>query len=460
MFPNYESGGGQCYLDHGGGAQMHHHQLIAPPPPPSPAAVAAAYHQLHQQHHGNGGIVNGHQQLHHAQQQAQHQAPGPHRNHHQHTRVNPYEPYASEGFDQGSPRYPSPKAQPSLYGEPYFIDGGPWRSRRPLVLKPKPAAFFILLLGEPDLTPALHVVCLLLHAPPSRINGVWCCVSRPGAHRPNAHHPAPPSTGTSGTAAGSTNQGSSPGPTAADALSSRTAGAAASANSSAHPPPASSQTGDTLGKAIASMYSADHPGSSFSSTSSTPVSSPPPLCAVTQWPRNNAQSSQPPSGFQEATMHQLQTRVGMEERLDDALSILRTHAEGASLAPASMGPTLGLTPGAHSNGLLASLTAGHPFSPGMPTLDAHGASPPALSDSSMRSRTSLTTPNSQNPAHYVESSPGIKVEKCKEADKLEHTKISPPNSPGPLGASLTTPTATSSSGGGKSSKRSRSVCIP
>ncbi|KAL1415628.1 hypothetical protein MTO96_006671 [Rhipicephalus appendiculatus] len=365
-------------------------------------------------------------------------------------------PYASEGFDQGSPRYPSPKAQPSLYGEPYFIDGGPWRSRRPLVLKPKPAAFFILLLGEPDLTPALHVVCLLLHAPPSRINGVWCCVSRPGAHRPNAHHPAPPSTGTSGTAAGSTNQGSSPGPTAADALSSRTAGAAASANSSAHPPPASSQTGDTLGKAIASMYSADHPGSSFSSTSSTPVSSPPPLCAVTQWPRNNAQSSQPPSGFQEATMHQLQTRVGMEERLDDALSILRTHAEGASLAPASMGPTLGLTPGAHSNGLLASLTAGHPFSPGMPTLDAHGASPPALSDSSMRSRTSLTTPNSQNPAHYVESSPGIKVEKCKEADKLEHTKISPPNSPGPLGASLTTPTATSSSGGGKSSKRSRS----
>lgn len=155
-------------------------------------------------------------------------------------------------------------------------------------------------------------------------------------------------------------------------------------------------------------------------------------------------------------MHQLQTRGVLEERLDDALSILRTHAEGASLGPA-LGPALGLTPGAHSNGLLASLTAGHPFSPGMPTLDAHGASPPALSDSSMRSRTSLTTPNSQNPTHYVESSPGIKVEKCKEAaDKLEHSKISPPNSPGPLGASLTTPTATSSSGGGKSSKRSRS----
>lgn len=73
----------------------------------------------------------------------------------------------------------------------------------------------------------------------------------------------------------------------------------------------------------------------------------------------------------------------------------------------------------------------------------------------MRSRTSLATPNSQNPAHYVDTSPGIKVEKCKEPEKLEHSKISPPNSPGPLGASLNTPTATSSSGG-KSAKRSRS----
>lgn len=266
--------------------------------------------------------------------------------------------------------------------------------------------------------------------------------------------------GASGTSAGSTNQGSSPVPTAPDALSSRTAGAAASANSSTHPPSASSQASDTLVKAIASqMYSAEHQASSFSSTSSTPVSSPPPLCAVTQWSRNNAQQSQPPSSFQEATMHQLQTRGVIEEHLDDALSVLRNHAEGASVGP-NLGPTLGLTPGAHSNGLLASLTAGHPFSPGMPTLDAHGASPPALSDSSMRSRTSLTTPGSQNPAHYMESSPGIKVEKCKETDKLEHTKISPPNSPGPLGASLTTPTATSSSGGGKSSKRSRSRWQP
>ncbi|XP_037517545.1 transcription factor 12 isoform X3 [Rhipicephalus sanguineus] len=497
MFP-YDSGGGQGFLDAGGGTQMHHQLMMTPPSP------AAGYHQ--HQHHGSV-IANGHHQLHHAQ----HQPPPPHHHHHQHhhdnhhqSQMEHFQPYGSEGFDQGSPRYNSPKPQ-NLYGEPYFIDGGhggagdPWSANQSL----QPPSYSYLG-NQTSHLPSTSSAFSSMHLPPeSMAYGAVSPGQEPTGLMPTTLPPmssfrgagasplyssqqnngssgsgstvvaaagstntgtvAPASvrtptaaTGGSGPAVGSTNQGSSPGPTAADALSSRATGAAASANSSTHPPPASSQTGDTLGKAMASqLYSADHPGSSFSSTSSTPVSSPPPLCAVSQWPRNNAQSSQPPSGFQEATMHQLQTQVVLEERLDDALSILRTHAEGASLGP-NMGPALGLTAGAHSNGLLASLTAGHPFSPGMPTLDAHGASPPALSDSSMRSRTSLTTPNSQNPGHYVESSPGIKVEKCKEADKLEHTKISPPNSPGPLGASLTTPTATSSSGGGKSSKRSRS----
>ncbi|XP_077483557.1 transcription factor 12-like isoform X4 [Amblyomma americanum] len=436
-------------------------------------------------------------------------------------------PYASEAFDQDSPRYSSPKP-PGLYGEPYFIDGGhgggdPWSSNQSL----QPSSYSYLG-NQASHLPSTSSAFSSMHLPPeSMAYGAVSPGQEPTGLMPTSLPPmssfrgagasplyssqqnngssgAPGSTaasagstnsgtvapaaaptpaaggaGSVSTTVGSTNQGSSPGPTAVDALSSRTAGgpATATANSSAHPPPSSSQTGDTLGKALASqLYSADHPGSSFSSTSSTPVSSPPPLCAVSQWARNNAQSGQPPSGFQEATMHQLhhpalgdgcdddfhfledcveQPRGGIEERLDDALSILRTHAEGASLGP-SLGPALGLAPGAaHSNGLLASLTAGHPFSPGMPALDAHGASPPALSDSSMRSRTSLATSNSQNPAHYVDNSPGIKVEKCKEPEKLEHSKISPPNSPGPLGASLNTPTATSSSGG-KASKRSRS----
>ncbi|CAN7980980.1 unnamed protein product [Ixodes pacificus] len=390
---------------------------------------------------------------------------------------------------------------------------------------------------------------------------------------------------------GSKNQGS---PGAAAEVLSRTG------NASSHgPPTASSQTGDTLGKALASqIYSADHPGSSFSSTSSTPVSSPPPLPGVAQWTRNSAQSGQLPSSFQEATMHQLQTRGVLEERLDDALSVLRTHAEGAAL-----GPALGLTPGGtHSNGLLVGALPGHPFSPGMPTMEPHGFLLPLFSRrgrrrdnlrhqlsrfldehykrgvsdmhqvlfanhlirfkipfrdffnkivvvvsvliyvkhesrngkiptksrqrkseksgarrnfeyarvnptvsflrvhssdvastafgvlmaTNVKKRTPLTfatkleiicrvekgkKKSSVAEAYNIprrnlsmllktkmDTSPGVKVEKCKDPDKLEHSKISPPNSPGPLGASLTTPTATSSSGG-KSAKRSRSLEI-
>ncbi|KAH8024048.1 hypothetical protein HPB51_020806 [Rhipicephalus microplus] len=364
-------------------------------------------------------------------------------------------PYHSDGFEQTSPRYSSPKAAPGLYGEAYFIDGShggagdPWPSTQNL----QPSYSY--LGNQTSHLPSTSSAFSSMHLPPESMaygtvspgqepaglmssttlppmssfrgagasplyssqqnNGssgsgstaaVTAGSTNTGTVVPVSVPTPAAAAGASGTSAGSTNQGSSPVPTAPDALSSRTAGAAASANSSTHPPSASSQASDTLVKAIAS-----------------------------------------------------QTRGVIEEHLDDALSVLRNHAEGASVGP-NLGPTLGLTPGAHSNGLLASLTAGHPFSPGMPTLDAHGASPPALSDSSMRSRTSLTTPGSQNPAHYMESSPGIKVEKCKETDKLEHTKISPPNSPGPLGASLTTPTATSSSGGGKSSKRSRSRWQP
>ncbi|XP_042146295.1 transcription factor 12 isoform X2 [Ixodes scapularis] len=431
-------------------------------------------------------------------------------------------PYGSEGFDQDSPRYSSPKP-PGLYGESYYIDGGhgggdPWSSSQSL----QPSSYSYLG-NQASHLPSTSSAFSSMHLPPEAM--AYGAVS-PGGQEPSGLMPTslppmssfrgpsggPPSTGASrlysaqnNTTTGSNNNGSSS--TTSNNNNNSTAnsggasagsgvaggvvnsvvmgsknqgspGAAAevlsrTGNASSHgPPTASSQTGDTLGKALASqIYSADHPGSSFSSTSSTPVSSPPPLPGVAQWTRNSAQSGQLPSSFQEATMHQLhqptlnegcdddfpffedsrETRGVLEERLDDALSVLRTHAEGAAL-----GPALGLTPGGtHSNGLLVGALPGHPFSPGMPTMEPHGASPPALSDSSMRSRTSLTTPNSQNPSHYVDTSPGVKVEKCKDPDKLEHSKISPPNSPGPLGASLTTPTATSSSGG-KSAKRSRS----
>ncbi|XP_064471738.1 transcription factor 12-like isoform X3 [Ornithodoros turicata] len=380
-------------------------------------------------------------------------------------------PYGSEGFDQDSPRYSSPKP-PALYGEPsYFIDGGhgtgdPWSSNQNL--QPSSYSYTSSLLGnQGSHLPSTSSAFSSMHLPPeSMAYGGVSPGQEPSSLMPTSLPPMSSFRGASGGAPGPTPQaGASPLYSAqnnATAGSSPVGGADPLSRTSAPAPPSSahgassapSQTGDTLGKALASqIYPSDHPGSSFSSTSSTPVSSPPPLSGVSQWQRNSTQSNQPPSSFQETSIHQLQTRGVMEERLDDAITILRTHAEGASLQPA-----LGLAPGSapppHSNGLLP-----HPFSPGMPSMDAHVASPPTLSDGSMRSRTSLNTPNSQNPAHYVDTSPGVKVEKAKEPDKMDHSKLSPPTSPDPLGPGLGVPSATSSSGG-KAAKRSRSKHSP
>ncbi|XP_042616669.1 transcription factor 12-like isoform X5 [Cyprinus carpio] len=108
----------------------------------------------------------------------------------------------------------------------------------------------------------------------------------------------------------------------------------------------SSQTGDALGKALASIYSPDHTSSSFPSNPSTPVGSPSPLNAqagagaagtvvtasgptgragTTQWPRATGQA--PSSPNYENSLHSLSR---MEDRLDDAIRVLRNHAVGST----------------------------------------------------------------------------------------------------------------------------------
>ncbi|XP_059371240.1 transcription factor 12-like isoform X2 [Carassius carassius] len=124
----------------------------------------------------------------------------------------------------------------------------------------------------------------------------------------------------------------------------------------------SSQTGDALGKALASIYSPDHTSSSFPSNPSTPVGSPSPLTAqagagsagTTQWPRATGQA--PSSPNYENSLHSLKNRVHqqlhehlqdamsflkdvcesrMEDRLDDAIRVLRNHAVGSTAALSS-----------------------------------------------------------------------------------------------------------------------------
>ncbi|XP_070271804.1 transcription factor E2-alpha isoform X9 [Myotis yumanensis] len=104
-------------------------------------------------------------------------------------------------------------------------------------------------------------------------------------------------------------------------------------------------SGDALGKALASIYSPDHSSNNFSSSPSTPVGSPQGLAGTSQWPRAGAPGALSPN--YDGGLHSLQNK--MEDHLDEAIHVLRSHAVGTS------GDVHGLLP---SHGTLASGFAG------------------------------------------------------------------------------------------------------
>ncbi|XP_035714603.1 transcription factor 12 isoform X4 [Folsomia candida] len=147
-----------------------------------------------------------------------------------------------------------------------------------------------------------------------------------------------------------------------------------------HPSHPHSAPGDTVGKALASIYPTDHSASSSSPT--TPVNSPPPLTSATAgsgWgggssvtpftPLNHTPNS--PGGFpsHDRALHHMpvpeQQRLddvigilrdqneGSRTELDDAINVLRNHAE--SPHPSFHGLTVPphIAAQQHSNGLLA-----------------------------------------------------------------------------------------------------------
>ncbi|XP_020939884.1 transcription factor E2-alpha isoform X2 [Sus scrofa] len=143
--------------------------------------------------------------------------------------------------------------------------------------------------------------------------------------------------------------------------------AAAYGSVSSHTPPVSgadgllgsrgttaSSSGDALGKALASIYSPDHSSNNFSSSPSTPVGSPQGLAGTSQWPRAGAPGALSPS--YDGGLHGLQSK--MEDHLDEAIHVLRSHAVGTA------GDVHGLLPG---HGALASGFAG----PVMPLSGRH-----------------------------------------------------------------------------------------
>ncbi|KAG7324114.1 hypothetical protein KOW79_012130 [Hemibagrus wyckioides] len=93
-----------------------------------------------------------------------------------------------------------------------------------------------------------------------------------------------------------------------------------------------SHTGDTLGKALASIYSPDHTNSSFPSSSSIPGRSPSPLAASTvsaganQWPRTGGQTILQ-SSYENSMQPLVEDRL---DRLEDVIHVLRNHAVGGT----------------------------------------------------------------------------------------------------------------------------------
>ncbi|GAA6221490.1 transcription factor 12-like isoform X1 [Lates japonicus] len=152
-----------------------------------------------------------------------------------------------------------------------------------------------------------------------------------------------------------------------------------------------SQTGDTLGKALASIYSPDHTSSSFPSSSSTPVRSPSPLpnaaepAGTNMWPRSSVQA--PVSPHYESSLISLSQVEDRLDRLDDVIHVLRNHA---------VGPTASLPPDIH--GLLNQTQHGHPGSANTLPLTCH--TPAMVEAVSMNNNHSAFQSRTQNGHPY------------------------------------------------------------
>ncbi|XP_015220862.1 transcription factor 3b isoform X2 [Lepisosteus oculatus] len=107
-------------------------------------------------------------------------------------------------------------------------------------------------------------------------------------------------------------------------------------------------SGDEIGKALASIYPSDHNSSNFPSTPSTPVGSPQGIAGTaSQWPRPAGQAALSPS--YEGGMHVLQNK--MEDRLEEAIHVMRSHAVGQAGAHSDVHSLLSAATSVHNGGV-------------------------------------------------------------------------------------------------------------
>ncbi|XP_046451426.1 transcription factor 12-like isoform X9 [Daphnia pulex] len=463
--------------------------------------------------------------------------------------------YGSENMDfpQDSPRYTSPKPGGGLYGDSYFMGDGsthpadPWSSNGAggAPLQPGPYGSYggqqqsqqqvgptpplmnsgptgggggipnTLMGGQPSypgqgiFSPGMHGMGSGAIHDPSGMGGYNVALS------PAQDHNGPNNLMSSGLPPMSTFRNSATGPMGGPVSQSGVvqAGSGATVQSPSMyshspnlgpPPGPGGQTGDALGKALASIYSADQSTSSFSSHPTTPVSSPPPLTSVNQpqWNgpphphthpagvantasplynernlhmarrmpeqerlddaigilRNHTESLTSPLN---GNFHQATTR--MEERLDDAINVLRNHAESVGGGgPQSALPGAGPSPAlSHSNGIMAAyppvlepLMGGHhPVSSTVGHPSSYGSLGPASLGGSLHD--SVNRPMVDGLPTTVKAPP-TSSKKRKDPDSSE-AKLGLDGRISSLGgASANTPTSSSHGGASKSSKRSRS----
>ncbi|KAG8175330.1 hypothetical protein JTE90_017848, partial [Oedothorax gibbosus] len=205
---------------------------------------------------------------------------------------------------------------------------------------------------------------------------------------------------------------------------------------------------------------ADQTNSSFSSAPSTPISSPPPLAsAVQSWQRGSNQYNNQPTSYTELTSSVNPGGI-IEDRLDDAINVLRNHADGSSLLQPSLGSL-------HSSLVGGKGLEGFPGVMPIMQMQQNGLSE--------NRRTIVGVPNQSVPTHQsfvspVLSAPGgdaLKLDSLRQetklplppapSDPLHHAVLSPASTP-------SASSSTVSSRGGKGAQprggkrlRSRSV---
>ncbi|XP_055936134.1 transcription factor 12-like isoform X3 [Argiope bruennichi] len=216
---------------------------------------------------------------------------------------------------------------------------------------------------------------------------------------------------------------------------------------------------------------ADQTNSSFSSTPSTPISSPPPLTsAVQNWPRGTNQFSSQPTSYTELTSTVNPGGI-TEERLDDAINVLRNHAEGPSLLQMQNAVPVG-TPPTNVNSLHSSLVQ-KSLPPALESFPVTLPVMPTQNGVLENKRTIMGVPNQTVPTPQsfgkvpISTCESVKLEGLSDAKDLSclqgHEQISV-LSPEPIVSSVTPSMSTATttarkSAAARSGKRARSRSI-